>query len=223
MSRLRAALLSLLVPPSLALAAGGHHAVDDATILDPGQCELEGWYVRSRAREDALHMGPNCRVGPVEVGVALERSRADGAYETGSAAQVKWATPIGESPWRAGLSITPQWRHAGGTAYAGTTVVTLVTWNVNERWTAHANLGRDLLRGAPGEARRGLAMEWTPIERWSFVGERYQEQRTHLARVGARWNVTPEWTVDVSRAHRLHGPLPSTWTFGATRAFAANF
>ena len=27
-----------------ARAAGGHHSVDDATILDPGQCQLETWF-----------------------------------------------------------------------------------------------------------------------------------------------------------------------------------
>jgi len=28
-----------------AWAAGGHHAVDDATILDPGACEFETWMI----------------------------------------------------------------------------------------------------------------------------------------------------------------------------------
>jgi hypothetical protein len=214
--------LALALAPA-ARAAGGHHAVDDATILDPGQCELEAWYVRSRAREDNLHVGPNCRVGPVEIGAALDRSRAGGAFETLAGAQVKWATALGASPWRAGLSLTPQWRHAGGTAHAGTTVLALATWNIDERWTAHANAGRDLLRGAPDEGRGGLALEWTPRDAWTLVAERYREQGTHFARVGARWNATQDWTMDLSRSQRLHGPLPSTWTFGLTRAFAAPF
>lgn len=217
--RHRLAALALLAAPALAGAAGGHHAVDDATILDPGQCELESWYGRARAREDVLHLGPNCRLGPVEVGVAAERARGEGAYETLAGAQLKWATPLGDSAWRTGFSITPQWRHAGSTAYAGTTVMALLTWNASEQWTAHANFGRDLVRGGPGAARRGVSLEWAPHADWSFVAERYQEQRTQLARVGARWSVAPDWTVDFSRAQRLHGPLPSTWTVGLTRAF----
>ncbi|MDB5847914.1 MAG: hypothetical protein JWP29_1666, partial [Rhodoferax sp.] len=50
MKALKASLVLLggLAAGAGALAAGGHHAVDDAAILDAGQCELESWLASAR-------------------------------------------------------------------------------------------------------------------------------------------------------------------------------
>ncbi len=61
-------------------AAGGHHAVDDATILEPGQCQVETWADRERGSGRTLvHLGPACRIGPVELGLNLDRTRTSGS------------------------------------------------------------------------------------------------------------------------------------------------
>lgn len=54
-----------------AQAAGGHPAVDDANLLEPGQCKLELWGEReSGAARTLVHAGPGCRVGAVELGLS---------------------------------------------------------------------------------------------------------------------------------------------------------
>ena len=61
-------------------AAGGHHAVDDAAILEPGECQVETWADRERGGDRTLvHVGPACRIGPLEIGVNLDRTRMVGS------------------------------------------------------------------------------------------------------------------------------------------------
>jgi hypothetical protein len=52
-----------LMAAQAAFAAGGHHAVDDANILEPGQCEQEDWFSRERGGTRIFHAGLNCGVG----------------------------------------------------------------------------------------------------------------------------------------------------------------
>src|SRR4051812_37244348 len=92
--RCLALLCSGLAAPT-AHAAGGHHAVDDAVILGPGECELETWVTRAREPRSAWHLGPGCRVGPLELSATVDMSRE----VTLGAVQVKgaWAGPGGWS------------------------------------------------------------------------------------------------------------------------------
>lgn len=60
-------LLVLIASVPRARAAGGHHAVDDAAILEPGQCYIETWLGReTRGARRLLHAGPACRVAGVD-------------------------------------------------------------------------------------------------------------------------------------------------------------
>ena len=71
-----AALTSSLAAVSSAQAAGGHHAVDDAALLEPGQCQVETWFDHELGGERRLlHVGPGCRVGAVEFGLNFDRAR----------------------------------------------------------------------------------------------------------------------------------------------------
>ena len=94
---MRAALaLACGLGAGMAMAAGGHHAVDDAEILKRGDCEGEGWFTRARGGERLVHSGVQCRVGPVELGAAAEYGRADGASQTGWALELKWAREVAD-------------------------------------------------------------------------------------------------------------------------------
>lgn len=214
----RLAAIGALLVPGLAWAAGGHHAVDDATILGPGECEAETWATHVPPSGHLLHAGVQCGVRGVEIGVAAEPSRQGGTRSDAWQAQLKWA---GE--WRpgvlAGLSITPQWDTRAHPRYQGTTVATLLTLQPGDRWQLHANVARDWLREG-GQARAGVAADWTPDARWQLALERYLENRTGLMRAAVRWRPSGEWTLDMSRAQRLHGPRPSSWTLALTRSFA---
>ena len=209
------ALAAGLAMSSAVQAAGGHHGVDDAAILEPGTCELEGWFTRAGAGERLFHAGLGCRVGPVELGVAAERARDPAGNATGYGLSAKWAREV--SPGLSlGLSLSPSWQAHVRPRYQGSTVSGLVTWAAREDLALHANLGRDLLHGAPDEKRYGAAAEWLPAAGWSLMVERYFESATHFVRAGARWTVAENVTLDLSRAHSLRGAGSSNWTFGAT-------
>jgi hypothetical protein len=195
-------------------AAGGHHGVDDAAILEAGTCELESWFTRSGVNERLLHGGLGCRVGPVELGAAAEYAR-DPASASAYGLQVKWATAIAPGV-SAGFSLSPGWQAHVRPRYQGSTLSALLTWAVTEDVALHANLGRDLVRGGPDLPRSGVAVEWSPRNDWFLMAERYVEQQTHFVRAGLRWAAAEDWTVDLSRAQRLRGPGSSNWTLGAT-------
>jgi hypothetical protein len=217
MAALRAALLLLgLAAGGGALAAGGHHAVDDAAILEPGRCELEGWLGRGQGSARLLHAGAGCRVGPAELGVASELARQDGSSQAGWGLGAKWATAVAQG-WSVGASLAPAWQGRASPRHQGTTVAALATWTPREDIALHLNLGRDLVHRGADTRRHGIAAEWMPVAQWSFVAERYLEQRDHFARLGARRLWGDGWSVDVSRAQRLRGDGVSGWTLGLSR------
>jgi hypothetical protein len=198
-----------------ALAAGGHHAVDDAEILKRGDCEGEGWFTRARGGERLLHSGLQCRVGPVELGAAAEYGRADGASQTGWALELKWAREVADG-FSLGISVAPSWQAHVRPRHDRTTLNGLASWAPHEQWAFHANLGREFNRGGQDEARYGVAAEWKPRPGWSLLAERYREEATHFVRAGVRWEAGRRWTIDFSRAQRLSGVAPSNWTVGLT-------
>lgn len=194
-------------------AAGGHHAVDDATILGRGDCEQENWYSRAPSGERLLHAGVNCRVGPVELAGAAEAAREDGRSATQWNVEVKWAREVADG-FSVGLDLQPTWVTHRSPRYAATRFAALATWAPSVQWALHANAGRHFLHGEKDLPNGGVAVEWMPVPRWSLVLERYLELETHLVRAGARWAAGRVWTVDLSYAKKLGGPIPSFWTLG---------
>lgn len=212
-------LLTLWAAAWQAHAAGGHHAVDDAAILEPGQCQVETWRDQETGGARSLfHVGPACRIGAFEAGLNLDRTRAAGA-ETATVAgpQVKWAQPLGER-FSAGAVVSTAWQDRSP-ARVGTTLVVPLTWRPGETVLVHLNAGRDFRRHDVDSNRAGAALEWTPLPAWSFVAERFRESRTDYWRAGARWALTPSLNVDLSRARGLGDSAPAWWTLGTTWAF----
>jgi hypothetical protein len=204
---------------TLTHAAGGHHAVDDANMLDEGRCKLEVWTERETGGARALvHAGPGCRVGPVELDLNIERQKFAGlAGSTSFSPQVKWATSLNEQlsfGLVAGSSFTSQ-----SPRYTGSTVYIPLTWHVSDGLLAHVNWGRDFQRGGPNQARGGLALEWTATAEWSFVVERFFQAGASSARVGARWALTPGVSLDISRASTLGLGGPTWATVGINWQF----
>lgn len=213
-----AALALGLVLGGNAIAAGGHHAVDDASILSPATCEQESWFSRAHGGERALHAGAGCRVGPIELGVAGDVARSGGVSETAWTLQAKWATEVADGV-SIGLSVQPAWLPRQHPRYAATTFAALATWTPRDDLAFHLNIGRDFVNRGPDSARSGIAAEWAPVPRWWLLAERYVEDRTHFVRAGVRWATGSNWSLDFSRAHRLSGPNPSSWTLGLTIQF----
>jgi len=213
-----AAACAALLACTAAHSAGGHHAVDDAAILEEGKCEVETWFSRAADRERLLHLGTGCRVGPVELGVAGEYSRLAGTSQTAWGLQAKWATEVREG-LSVGLSVGPAWQAHVRPRYQGFTLAGLLTWQAAETVAVHLNVGRDFVRRGDDLNRSGISLEWAPREGWSVVAERYAAEDSQFFRAGLRHNVNDKLTVDLSRAQRLSGPSPSNWTLGVTWLF----
>ncbi|MCG2595708.1 hypothetical protein LZ009_23265 [Ramlibacter sp. XY19] len=213
---IRLALLALAAAlvAGTAQAAGGHHNVDDAAILPRGECEQESWFTRIDGGRQRLHAGVNCRVGPVELGLAGEHGRLGGEpSRTFWGVEVKWARELAEG-FSIGFDLSPVAQSNAHPRYAGTSAYAIATWQPRADLALHANYGRDFEHGAADEPRGGLALEWSPVPRWSFVLERYREQGGHFVRAGARWAAGRNWTIDLSRAQKIAGPQGSNWTIG---------
>ena len=213
------ALATSLSSGMAAHAAGGHHAVDDAVLLEPGRCQFETWWDHeSGGARSLLHAGPSCRVGPVELGLNIERARLDGVgTSTVSGVQVKSAVKV-HSAWSAGvvLGFAAQDR---APHYSGSSLVVPVTWQTTETLSTHFNVGRDFRHGQPDTPRGGVALEWAPLKAWTFVAERFREGGADFWRAGARWSVTPSMDLDLSHAGGLKGGAPAWWTLGLTWSF----
>jgi hypothetical protein len=206
-----------LATASGAMAAGGHHGVDDAALLPSGACEQESWVSRARGGGRLLHAGVGCRVGPVELAAAAEHEH-DGASATAWNLEVKWARELADG-FSIGLDLQPGWQAHQHPRQAATQFSALATWSPRPDLNLHLNLGRDFVRGDADLPRHGFALEWVPLTGWSLLAERYLEERTHFLRAGARWTAGPQWTLDLSHAHVLRGPKPSLWTLGLTFNF----
>ena len=208
----------LLGPWAEASAAGGHHAVDDATILDPDACQVELWIDRAAdGRGTLLHAGPACRVGPVELGLNLDRFHADGSgTATAGVLQLKWARELlpGLS---AGIALAAGVRDHSPN-FLGTSVVIPLTWQASESLRVHVNAGRDFVHSAADFSRSGAAVEWNPSERWSLLAERFREVGLDFWRVGVRYAPQPDFSVDLSRAEGMAG-APDRWALGLNFSF----
>jgi hypothetical protein len=215
---LTGAMLGLSLP---AQGAGGHHAVDDAAMLELGRCQLESWVDRdSHGTRSLVHVGPVCRVGPVELGINLDRIHMSDIGATAAAGpQIKWARTLTET-FSVGVVLGANWQDRSPSFVAGTVVFPL-TWQAGETVTLHANIGRDFRGGGDQDTNRlGAALEWSPLPAWSFVAERFRESDVDHWRAGARYELSPSTSMDVSRAKGLHGSEPAWWTLGLTWTFS---
>ncbi len=210
---------SLALPFVAAHAAGGHHAVDDAEVMEDGRCKIESWHERSSGSGRLLHLGGACGVGSVELGAATEPQRQDGASTAGHSLSVKWATEVAPG-LGAGLSVAPGWQAHARPRLQGTTASALLTWSPIGNVRLHGNLGRDFVYGGEDLSRGGVAFDWTPGGgAWQLAAERYRQEGGHFVRAALRWTPARDWLVDVSRAVKRRGDGESSWTVGLTREF----
>lgn len=204
--------------PVSSRAAGGHHAVDDASILDPGQCQVELWAEQSSQRE-LQHVGPACRVAGVELALNLERSALGAASVAGSgAAQVKWAADV-----QPGLALGVIWAagwQGAAARFTGHTLLLPMSWSPREDLDLHVNVGRELRPHAADVQRLGAALEWRPSAHWQTLVEWWRDGAGPQARVGGRYAVSGAVSVDLSRAESLRGARAGWWTVGLNWVFA---
>jgi len=134
----------LFVSSALACAhadAGRPMTVDDASILDPGTCQLEAWTLRSRNSDEYWAM-PACRVGNFELAAGAARTIGPGVTHTYTALQAKTVfKPLDVNDWGIGIAFGTQFDtrdHLSGDRY----VYVPVSWSLaDDLVQVHANLG----------------------------------------------------------------------------------
>jgi len=198
-------------------AVGGHFAVDDATILDVGQCQVETWLERTASASELLHVGPACRVGPVEVGINADRAQAKGhSPVTFAGPQVKAVTALADQ-LNIGVVAVAAWQgqsphRVAASLYAPLSVRVLPSVRL------HANVGRDWVEHGPTTSRAGLALEWQAHDRVALIGEGFRQFGANFARSGVHWEAGAV-SVDLSRAFGASARASGWWTLGFNWAF----
>lgn len=186
---------------SLGAHAAGHFDVDDAGVLDPGQCQYETWWGRTGTEPvNGFHFGPACRVGPVELGFNVDRFSAQGERSVAFGPQVKWNFygQAADAPLSAALSVSAVFDTTHGKR-AGGQVVLPVTWRALDSLQIHANLGADWATGTGlRTGRGGVAAEWALNDTVSLIAERNRAVGVWTSRVGGRFSLTPLISIDVS-------------------------
>ena len=201
-------------------AAGGHLAVEDAAILDVGACLIETWWERADHAGSLLHLGPACRVGPVELAINADRIQPrDRAAQTPVGPQIKWAATIDDRV-SIGLVALAAWQ--GFTPrYAGATLYVPLTLRVADALLLNVDVGRDWLRDLPTRGRAGASLEWQATPEWTIIGERFRQFGSDFARLGVQWQQSNSLGFDLSRARGVGATSAATWTLGATWTFDA--
>lgn len=208
------AVLACLSQAACVQAAGGHHAVDDAPMLAPGECQFEAWAEPVASRQ-ALHLGPACRVGAVEWGLALDRTSPHGEPALRSVGlQAKWATELWPS-LSVGLAWSAAWQSVPPHG-AGQALLLPVSWAATPTLTLHLNLGRDFKPGARDATRRGVALELLADPQWQALVEGWDDGARSYRRLGLRYVASSQLSLDLSHAGALRGPSDGWWTLGLT-------
>ena len=204
-----AALLCSLVLP--AHAAGGHHAVDDASILDPGQCQLEVWAEHSSAHA-LQHVGPACRAGAVEVALNLDRSTGTPSHIELIGPQLKWAREVAPG-WSLGVAAGVNWQR-GTSGPVNQWLLVPLTWQPRSDLLVHLNIGRDFRRQGPDARLRGIAMEWQPSLNWQGLLEWWDAGAGSHRRQGLRYLWNDQLSLDLSHAQAQGHAGKAWWTLG---------
>ncbi len=179
--------------------AGRPLATEDASILEPGACQLELWVDRSREARDAW-AAPACNFGGgIEWQVAGARTFEQGRGAL-SAALVQAKTvfrSVDDSPWGIGFiaGATRFPRRETETGWGDPYVLVPASMKIGEGDNlVHANIG--WLRDRSGQRNLtlwGVAFEAPMGESLTLLGETYGENsRNPFLRIGGRINAVKD-------------------------------
>lgn len=226
-SALRWPVLAICLIVGAEANAAGHFDVDDAGTLDAGQCLIETWAGRLRSPADLnfQHVGGACGIGPVELGVNVDRTSSPGAgADVFAGPQIKWNF-WGHGPdatWSAAVALAATFdlRHGGR---AGGQFLLPLSWRASDRVNVLVNAGADWATGnGAAYVRGGAALEWALTDQLTLIGERHRAYDLWTSRLGARITVAPLTTLELSasRSGRAGDARLRSVVVGLNREFA---
>lgn len=165
-----ALMVALLVVHAPVKASGGSYLVDDASVVGAGQCQLESWLRAWSKGSDGVWAVPACGIGPVELGLSLDRQQGEAGL--GLSPAVKWQLRNGDDRG-VGLAVVAnatyqRGRYADSQAYAST------SFGLDDarQWMVDLNLGVDRGRHGSAHALEGVGLTYAMNDRWSLLAER---------------------------------------------------
>lgn len=197
-----------------ASAMGGHFDVDDADVLAPGRCQVELWAVRGEVARIA-HIGPACRVGPLEIGVHFERLSGEERSDRVVGVQLKAA-----AHWLADVQVGVVAAASRATT-EDVSLLTLfapVTWSLGADVRLNGSLGVDHLSTRGSTVRAGIGGEWAFHEHVTLLAERLRAFDETLTRLGIRIVLGEQTSIDFSGA-RISGSGNRVWGLGLNVEF----
>ena len=191
--------------PLPAQAMGGHFDADDALMLEPGRCQVETWAISApAAHSHAQHLGPACRVGPLELGLSVDRlvdnTGQAGATSRVAGVQLKWVTSSLLPQFSVGLAASIARDSTPGTATARSLYAAL-TWFASDAWQWHVNVGRDRDGKSEQFNRAALAAEWAASDHFTLLAEVLRLGGARNRRIGLRIGLAEFTSIDMSAMH----------------------
>ena len=210
-----------------AALAGRPLATDDASVPDPGSCQIEAWVERPRDGH-ALVLAPACGIAAGwELGADYTRERSPGVSAQAVGLGAKWvpargtfASPLGTL--RTGLKVRTAQANGFGNGWQASehSVLAIASLEATPAVAIHFNLGakRDPVVHVSGTLLNA-ALAWSATERTLLFAEVQVNDRAPLfgaatRTAGARWWLVKEVLgVDLT-ASRQAGSGGTRWSFG---------
>jgi hypothetical protein len=201
----------------LAWSAGGHFAVDDATLADPGRCQIEAWYTRHDRGSREYTLVPACNpTGNLELGLGVTRlsPKSDLQLELSAKTLVRELT-LDTIGW--GIAVVSQHNDDLSRLEAIQAYVP-VSIPLVPGVLVHANLGWDYQRHDADSMTWGLGTDIGLTDNMHLIGEVWGHHRGgSAAQIGLRF-VVKEANIDVSYGRNRGGDedwftVGTAWTF----------
>ncbi|MDN4055550.1 hypothetical protein QPK32_20995 [Massilia sp. YIM B02763] len=225
--RLAASIAAAILLACRPAHAGRPMVVDDATILEPGTCQVESWTQRPSGRSEYWAV-PTCRVGAWELGAGLGAILPDGgSHYRSRVLQAKTIFhPLQTNGWGIGLTIADQYRQGNGVVGDVSVLVPLTVSLLDDRVLVHANAGWLRQHGNGSGALWAVGAEWAAQPRLTLTLETYGTQRGHgYVQAGLAFAAIPDRLVlDAGVGQRLgrwglerYLTVGLTWVFPGLR------
>lgn len=208
--------------------AGRPLSADDASTADAGSCQLESW-LEGQGSDRALVVAPACGIAPgMELAADYTTFHPRDDVRAGAGLAFKWvpeawAWDTAAGPLKLGLKLSASWLRPAGSGWQHSQLgaLGLLTWQPQEDWALHANLGRARERSSGSSATLlNLAVSWTPAEQALLFAETRANNRRQVFggtvnTVGGRWWLLKDVLgLDLTASREAGAGSGTQWSLG---------